>query len=150
MPGPNRQPTALTILKGNPSKRPLPENEPKPKVGTPRAPKHLSDVAKKHWRKVVHELAAAKIMTCLDTDALSLYCEAYARWIDANEHLQKYGTVVKSPKGFPMQSPYLSISNKAFEQMKAMLNEFGMTPASRTKVQTVADKDKKTDVWGEL
>jgi len=35
-----------------------------------------------------------------------------------------------------MQSPYLPIANKAIEQMKAMLLEFGMTPASRSRIDT--------------
>ena len=34
----------------------------------------------------------------------------------------------------PMQSPYLAIANKAMEQMRAMLTEFGMSPSSRTRV----------------
>lgn len=33
-----------------------------------------------------------------------------------------------------MQSPFLAIANKAFEQMRAMLVEFGMTPSSRSRV----------------
>lgn len=150
MPGPKKQPTAITLIKGNPSKRPLPENEPKPKAAKPIAPTFLSPVAKKHWRKTVNELYAAKVMTKLDTDALCLYVEAYARWLDANEHLQKFGTVVKSPQGYPMQSPYMSISNKAFEQMKGMLAEFGMTPAARTKVTTVPDGEENKDPWSKI
>lgn len=150
MPGPKKKPTALSIIQGNPGKRSLNKNEPKPKAGAPRCPVSLSDDAKKHWRTIVKQLAAAKIMTKLDSDALALYCEAYARWNDANQHLQKFGIVVKSPQGWPIQSPYLSISNRAFDQMKSMLGEFGMTPASRTKITTVDDNSKGGDPWSEV
>lgn len=150
MPGRKKTPTALAIIKGNPGKRPLPENEPKPGAAKPRAPHVLSEEAKKHWRTVVKQLHAAKVMTRLDIDALALYCEAYARWVEANESLVKYGMIVKSPGGFPMQSPWLSISNKAFEQMRAMLAEFGMTPSSRAKVTTVKENEEKPDGWGEI
>lgn len=149
MPGRKKKPSALSIIQGNPGKRPLNDKEPKPKAEAPRCPSILSPDAKKHWRTIVKQLAAAKIMTKLDTDALAIYCEAYARWADANAHLQKFGIVVKTPKGWPMQSPYLSISNKAFEQMKGMLSEFGMTPSSRTKV-SVVDEGKGGDGWGDL
>jgi P27 family predicted phage terminase small subunit len=42
--------------------------------------------------------------------------------------------MVKSPNGFPMQSPYLAVANKAMEQMRGLLTEFGMSPASRTRI----------------
>ena len=38
-----------------------------------------------------------------------------------------------------MQSPYLAVANKAMEQIKAMLTEFGMSPSSRSRV-TVAPR----------
>jgi P27 family predicted phage terminase small subunit len=66
--------------------------------------------------------------------ALALYCQAWGRWIEAEEALKKHGTMVKSPNGFPMQSPYLSVANKAMEQLRALLAEFGMTPSSRTRL----------------
>ncbi len=47
-----------------------------------------------------------------------------------------HGFMVKSPNGFPMQSPCLAVANKCMEQMRSLLSGFGMTPASRTKVQT--------------
>jgi len=40
--------------------------------------------------------------------------------------------VIKSPSGFPIQSPYLAIANKAMDQMTKLLTEFGMSPSSRT------------------
>ena len=46
--------------------------------------------------------------------------------------------MVKSPNGFPIQSPYLAVANKAMEQMRAMLTEFGMSPSSRTRVRGTA------------
>ena len=45
------QPTALKVLKGNPGRRPLNEDEPKPEVLLPRPPAHLSPVARREWRR---------------------------------------------------------------------------------------------------
>lgn len=146
--GPKPIPTQLKVVRGNPGKRPLPENEPQLEAVKPNAPKTLSQEAKKHWDVVVDQLADAKLMTVLDIDALAMYCEAYARWADANKQIQEYGPLIKSPQGFPMQSPYLQIANKTFDQMKAMLVEFGMTPSSRTKVRTA--ETAKKDEFGDL
>lgn len=35
MPGPPKTPTHLALVKGNPSKRPINKNEPKPRQGSP-------------------------------------------------------------------------------------------------------------------
>lgn len=135
------QPTQLKIIRGNPGKRALNKNEPMPELVMPDAPDHLSDNAKSHWNEVVGQLYDAKIMTALDVDALSMYCEAYARWVEANESIRKFGMVVKSPSGYPMQTPWLSISNAAFKQMKDVMVEFGMTPSSRSKVNVTSKQE---------
>jgi len=42
--------------------------------------------------------------------------------------------IVKTKTGYMAHSPYLTIANKCFDQLKAMLQEFGMTPAARSRV----------------
>jgi P27 family predicted phage terminase small subunit len=51
----------------------------------------------------------------------------------------RYGTMVKSPNGFPMQSPYVAVANKQADIMVRVAAEFGMTPSSRTRIR-VGDK----------
>jgi phage terminase small subunit len=50
-------------------------------------------------------------------------------WAEAKEQIQKYGTMVKSPSGFPIQSPYLAIANRQAEIMMQIASEFGFTCA---------------------
>ena len=128
------KPTLLKLFEGNPGKRPLNKNEPKPRPAVPCCPSHLSGEAKKEWRRIVPELAAVGLITRIDRAALAMYCEAWGRWLEAEDALRKYGVMVKSPNGFPMQSPYLAVANKAMEQMRGLLTEFGMSPASRTRI----------------
>lgn len=125
-------PTALKLLRGNPGKRPINRNEPQPSREVT-MPDWLSPDAAKHWPIVAKQLHDAGLLTAIDVTALGLYCEAFARWKDANARIVKYGTVVKSPNGYPLQSPYLAIANKAHEQMTKLLAEFGMTPSSRSR-----------------
>ena len=143
-------PTALRIIQGNPSKRPLPENEPQPTVKDkpPTPPRHLPPAAKKHWRAIAKHLHQAGVLTVMDEDALAGYCNAYAQWIEANKEIESGGMVIKSDLGIPSLNPYLRISNDAFKQMTIMLREFGMTPSSRTRV-TVAKKQTKSE-WDEF
>ena len=136
---PKPTPTNLKTLKGNPGKRALPKNEPKPKAGSHK-PAGLSPLAEEHWETVEKELLAANVMTVMDTSALRLYCEAFARWRDSSLRIAEEGTIISAPSGYPVQNPHLSIINKAHDQMVKLLCEFGMTPASRTKVQTVQEE----------
>jgi P27 family predicted phage terminase small subunit len=129
-------PTALKVLRGNPGKRPLPENEPTPK-GEAVAPEWLSPSAALHWPVVARQLESSGVLTSMDAQALALYCEAFARWQDANGLLAKTGLVVPGQKGMLTQNPAVHIANAAFDQMRRMLIEFGMTPSSRSRVSKV-------------
>jgi len=80
-------------------------------------------------------LLQAGLLTEIDGPALMGYCIAYGRLLDAEAKLREYGSVMKAPGGHLAHSPYLAIANKALEQMRAMLVEFGMTPSSRSRVQ---------------
>jgi P27 family predicted phage terminase small subunit len=135
------KPTYLKVLEGNPGHRPLNKDEPKPAPVRPACPRHLSDEAKKEWRRIVPELEIVGLITRIDRAALAMYCEAWGRWLEAEEALRKYGVMVKSPSGFPMQSPYLAVANKAMEQMRGLLTEFGMSPASRTRISVQEPDD---------
>lgn len=108
-------------------------------------PDWISPEAAKHWTKVALQLTRAGILTEIDATALALYCEAFARWKAATDRVLADGPVVTARSGFPVQSPYLAIANKAFDQMRRMLVEFGMTPSSRTRVAAVNQDDQEDD-----
>jgi P27 family predicted phage terminase small subunit len=76
------------------------------------------------------------VLTHLDRAALAAYCGAYALWAEAMEAIQKFGTMVKSPSGYPIQSPYVAIANRQAEIMMRIASEFGFTPASRSRIST--------------
>ena len=57
------KPTALKALAGNPGKRPLNQAEPKFEARVMRAPAHLSDEAKREWRRVSKELVAVGLLS---------------------------------------------------------------------------------------
>ena len=143
------KPTHLKLIKGNPGRRPLNKDEPKPKEIKPRCPPHLSDEGKREWRRISKTLHKLGLLTEIDGAQLSLYCQAWGRWVDAEKALKTSGTVVKAPNTeWPMQSPYLAIANKAMEQMQKALSEFGMSPASRARV-SVGPKKAGSD-WDNL
>jgi P27 family predicted phage terminase small subunit len=128
------KPTRVKLLTGNPGKHPLNPEEPRPEPAIPDCPPELSPAARREWDRLVGELGKLRVLTSLDRAALGAYCGAYALWAEATEALQKYGVMVKSPNGFPVQSPYLSIANRQAEIMMRIASEFGFTPASRGRI----------------
>ena len=134
-------PTKLKLLAGNPGGRPLNDREPEPEVVIPDCPDHLSDVAKAEWERTAPELEGLGLLSEIDRAALAGYCAAWGRWVEAEEQLKKTGTIVKSPNNFPIQSPFLAIANKALEQMRGFLTEFGMSPSSRARVHAKPRED---------
>ena len=140
-PGPKPQPTNLKLIRGNPGKRPLNTSEPTPDMQMPEPPDGISAAALSQWRIVAPQLHKIGILSLLDATALEMYCVAYGNWRDAQEKIRKFGPLVKAKTGFLQQSPYMQIANKAFDQMRAMISEFGMTPSSRSNISVPDDKE---------
>ncbi len=132
--------TRLKIINGNPGKHPLNHDEPLPDATVPHCPDELGPVAKVEWDRLVGELASLRIVTNLDRAALAAYCGAYAMWAEATQAIQTYGSMIKSPTGFPMQSPYVSMANRQAEIMMRISSEFGFTPASRSRLRAPRDE----------
>src|ERR1700712_4379922 len=134
MRGRRPKPTRIKFLTGNPGKRALNRNEPRPEATLPDCPPELGPSAQREWTRLVGELSKLSLITNLDRAALASYCGAYALRAEATEAIHKFGTMVKSPSGYPMQSPYIAIANRQAEIMMRIASEFGFTPASRSRI----------------
>lgn len=100
----------------------------------PRCPAHLSAVAHKEWRRLATPLHEAGILTLADRSVLAAYCQAYARWVKAEEKLAETPSLLKTPSGYVQQSPWLAVANKQMELMGRFMAELGLTPAARSRL----------------
>lgn len=145
MRGRKPKPTALKLLQGNPGRRKVNADEPAPSTEIPLdPPESLEGVARDEWLRVAPVLHRNGLLTECDTDALVLYCTLFARWQEAERQLRVYGLIIKSKSnnGYPILSPFLSISNEASRQCQKLLAEFGLTPSSRSRAVVA----KKTSI----
>lgn len=138
------KPTALKNLQGNPGKRKLPTNEPKPDNTMPQCPAHLNDEAKKEWKRMAKRLHQAGILTYVDRAALAAYCQAWGRWVEAEELADADGLIIETSNGNKIQNPAVGIANKAMADMVRYASEFGMTPSARTKLKTEPEAKEET------
>lgn len=141
------KPTELKLLANTYRKDRASRNEPKPKLEIPPCPSHLDDEAKKEWRKMSKELYKLGLLTKIDKAGLAGYCQAWSDWVRALEQLKIEPRIFKSPNGYPILSPWIAVANKANEQLRAYLSEFGLTPSSRTRLSatppTSSGEDEK-------
>ncbi len=136
---------AKSDMIGTPRKPSRSRKEPVAEPLAPECPPELGPIARAEWFRIVPYLAAKIELTPLDRGPLAIYCVSYERWLEGIEALQKYGTMMKTPKGFPVQSPYVSIVNREADVMMRIASEYGFTPASRAKVFP-----RKAIEWGLL
>ncbi len=144
------KPTALKVLEGNPGKRPLNTKEPQPEKKAPRCPSWLEQEAKNEWRRMSKTLEAMGVLTQVDKAAFAGYCQAYARWKEAEEFLSKHGTIFKTPSGYIQQVPQVSIAQTYLKVMKDFCSEFGLTPAARTRINVDTEAVNTDDPMEEL
>lgn len=145
MRGRKPKPTALKVLAGNPGKRRLP-TEPELSRAIPRCPKHLDGEARREWRRVAGELYEAGLLTRVDRAALAAYCQAWARWVEAEGKVRELGAVVKTTNGGLMQNTWLGVANRALDEMRRFMVEFGMTPSSRARVKVESPEPDLAEV----
>lgn len=134
-------PTALKIIRGNPGKRPLPEDEPKPTVGPPPCPDWLTEAGKEKWFDMAAKLDAIGVLTVIDGDALGRYCATWVRWRAACKFIEERGEIytIKNRDGSPKcfwPFPQVAIANQLSQSLARLEREFGLTPSSRTLIKT--------------
>lgn len=133
-------PTALKLHNGNPGKRPINLHSFAPVAAIPRCPAMLHGEARKEWKRITNELHRYDMIADVDRGLLAMVCTTWARFVEAEEMIEKAsagnasGLFVKTPNGFPVQSPWLAVSNKAIETYRGLCAEFGLSPAARTRV----------------
>lgn len=147
--GHNAKPSAIKKLQGNAGHRKINAAEPVVAIGTPEKPKGMPKAASREWDRIVPVLLALKVLSEVDGKALAAYCDAFAHWEMARREMSSRGLLVEEPilnkegdeigckvKANPAVAIYATMANL----MKKFLTEFGLTPASRSKLKVEQPK----------
>ena len=122
MRGRPRTPTALKIVRGNPGKRALPKNEPKPTVGA-KVPGWLTVRGRKEWERLGPMLERNGVLTEMDAESLGELCEAKAV---LKLQLREEGR----------------FSTELWRAIQAMEARFGLAPSDRARLAVEPQKKK--------
>lgn len=140
--GPAPKPSEQKKLEGTYRKDRAARNEPKPKVMIPRAPEWLNVVALKEYKRVAKILVATRVLTEADSTALAAYAFQYDKWLEAEAMVKVEGAVLMSEKGGMYLNPWQGVANTAFKNMTVYLAQFGLTPASRTRIEAQPEDEQ--------
>ena len=125
MPNP-KKPTALRLLAGNPSKRPLPAAEPSFAICPTTMPNWLTGEAAALWDKLAQALDSNGMLTHASRDTLATYCAVLGAFIDG----RRAGA---------------EIDVKLLQQIRMMAREFGFTPSSQASISAPGKPDGKKE-----
>lgn len=132
--GPSPKPTKLKLLQGNPGRRPLNQHEPEVPPCVPAKPEGMDEIASAEWDYLTGELAALGIIGRIDKRMLKCCCLAASRLERAEAELVQ-GLTYATDSGQIKKHPAAGIAHEAMQEIKAFYTEFGLSPASRTRVQ---------------
>lgn len=136
-PGPAPKPTALRKLQGNPGKRGLNRNEPKPDADSIDKPYGLATHHKhvaKLWDELAPELQQLGILTNIDTMAFRLMLHHYDLAIQAVNQVQREGLTRRDENNVERKNPALQIFRDNSAAYRRYAAEFGVTPSSRSRL----------------
>jgi P27 family predicted phage terminase small subunit len=143
-----RKPRQTKIIHGTFRKDRNPIAEPEPPIvpTVPKPPSHLGKFGKKLWKDLGARLLREQLLSVLDIEAFEIFCVAYDQYRQAYEAMHHvYDPDTGKPLRKRTTAEYLathdfqtmielSVMNRALPFIRAMMQEFGMTPAARNKI----------------
>ncbi|MBY0499307.1 MAG: phage terminase small subunit P27 family [Nitrosomonas sp.] len=129
------KPTSLKIVEGNRGKRSTNKQEPDPEyLNDLAAPSFLTKEAAQVWDEIVPDLRKAKLLTKIDIPMLSLGCEALARYRKLTAEIDVDCKSIGSEEEKKDKWMATTIQSMSFKQAMAVMQQFGMSPAARTRI----------------
>lgn len=131
-----------TLKKSREKLPPAVELEPKFVVAEMEPPKKLGTHATAVWRKTIPELKQNGLLAVIDVDILVAYCCEMGRYNYAIQVMEKRPPVFKSKSGHEQVDPWFTVAQKSIDMALKIGQNFGITPAARTKVGGMVPKKK--------
>jgi P27 family predicted phage terminase small subunit len=147
--GPQPQPTALKEFRGNPGKRPLPENEPQPPEGKIVPPFDLDDIGQQVW-DIMLKQSPPSMLRPYDSLSLWQFCDAWSDFFAADAIVKEEGRIAVSEKGGQYQHPAVGMKNKAAQRIKQLGSLFGWSPSDRVSLGVSEEKESPSDMLARM
>lgn len=97
-------------------------------------PADIESAAKEYMKDVIQKLEDNGLIEKVDNAALQMLARNYSTFIKASKQLEKDGLTVLSDRGNIAEHPCVKIARDAQNSAMKVMQEFGLTAKSRTKV----------------
>lgn len=114
-------------------------------ISFPECPQWLLAEAKKEWERLADLMNQMGVLTEVDMAAFAAYCQSYARWKEAQEHITPEGSTFETDKGYQQQTPWVGIAKTNQKLMLQATSEFGLTPSSGSRIVAGNAKGKEPE-----
>ena len=98
--------------------------------------------AKTEWIRLSEKLNQMGVLTEIDRSAFAAYCQSYARWKEAQEHINSEGATYETENGMQRPNPWVAICNTEQRLMMQAASEFGLTPSARSRIMAASGVGK--------
>lgn len=143
--GPQPKPTESKLLEGTFRKDRAPKNEARPAIEAPPCPEWLDDDARAEWDRIVPQLLSLRLLSQPDLAELVGYCLAFSEVAYCTRFITANGRTVERPGQTPAARPEVAMLYKALEKLRQYASDFGMSPASRSRVEAGPPAEKSKD-----
>lgn len=143
--GPKPKPTDLKLLRGTRSDRVKAAPRTPPRVVRPQPPERFDAATVAEWGRLCDHLESVGLLDAGHGFALAVYCGAYARLLIAEQAIADHGPLLIrefgpdesgiTPDPVIKSNPAAAMAAKCEAIMARVLIEFGLTPASSSRVE---------------
>ncbi len=113
------------------------------KKQTMKIPSWLNDDARKVWRKTVKDMAEFDVLDKVDEDVLGAYCDAVAKYQDANRLIDIEGYTEVNAQGITVVSAYVKMAQSYSRLILSYSNKLGLNADSRARLaKKTADQEE--------
>ena len=145
-----RKPTSdhLKLVKGTLRKDRVNPSAPVADIDSPRPPAWLSRCAVEHFGVLRERIEGLSIASKTDTEMLALAAERLAEIEECDALIREHGRLIeavvnKNGDTSLRSNPAVAQKNEAMRHLQSLLSEFGLTPATRSKITAPKSKETK-------
>lgn len=107
-------------------------------------PEWLTEFGKKEYIRVVTEAGKIPFLDNIDLQYVAMYADAVDRYVNAANHLHKYGDVIKTENGLTV-SPFLAVQKKAEDTIFKCSAKLGLAVTDRLRLIVPKQKEEKAE-----
>lgn len=107
-----------------------------------KAPSDVCKEAKEYMKTVISKLEETRVLEDVDIAALDMLARNYSMFINASKQIEKEGTTFINTQGNVTKHPAVTIAKEAQVQAVKIMQEFGLTAKSRSKLPKLEKKEE--------